>query len=100
MKLTSALVNRTLTQFEAEAIPEDHPVVPKLNSMFGDHTFFLNADGLSIVEPTGTTDSGSQTAQVIKIAAWKDANRKSLVSREPEPTNVVVVLEANPDAKA
>jgi len=42
MKLNSALFERTLTQFDAQAIPESHPVVPQLNSLFGDHTFFLN----------------------------------------------------------
>jgi hypothetical protein len=41
MKLTSAQVERTLTQFEGDVIPDNHPVVPQLNSMFGEHTFFL-----------------------------------------------------------
>jgi hypothetical protein len=41
MKLTSAQVERTLGQFEAQAIPDDHPVVPQLNDLFGEHTFFL-----------------------------------------------------------
>ena len=100
MKLTSALVDRTLNQFEAQAIPENHPVVPQLNSLFGEHTFFLNGEGLSIVEATGTTDSGAQTAQVIKIADWNDAKRTSLVPREPEPTDVVVVLDEKPDGAA
>jgi hypothetical protein len=94
MKLNSALVDRTLNQFEAQAIPENHPVVPQLNSLFGDHTFFLNGSGLNIVEPTGTTDTGAQTAQVIKIAGWNDADRTTLVPHEPEPTDVVVVLNA------
>jgi hypothetical protein len=35
MKLTSAEVERTLGQFEAQAIPDDHPVVPQLNDLFG-----------------------------------------------------------------
>ena len=100
MKLTSALVNLTLNQFEAEAIPENHPALPKLNSQFGDHTFFLSANGLSIVEPAGKTDSGSQTAQVVKIADWKDTDRTSLVPRKPEPTGLVVVLEASSDDAA
>ena len=40
MKLTSAEIERTLSQFEAQAIPDDHPVVPQLNSLFGgEHTF-------------------------------------------------------------
>ena len=40
MKLNSTLVERALDQFEAQAIPDNHPVVPQLNSLFGDHTFF------------------------------------------------------------
>ena len=31
MKLNSAQVEQTLRQFEAQVIPDDHPVVPKLN---------------------------------------------------------------------
>ena len=93
MKLNSALVERTLTQFEAQAIPEEHPVVPQLNSLFGDHTFFLDANGLNIVEPTGESNSGTQTGQVIKIAGWSDDNRTSLAPHDPELTETVVVLE-------
>jgi hypothetical protein len=93
MKLNSELVERTLNQFDAQAIPDNHPVVPQLNSLFGDHTFFLNAQGLSIVEPTGATGSGQQ-AQVIKIAGWQDDDRTSLVPHEPEPMDVVIVLDA------
>jgi hypothetical protein len=92
MKLTSALVERTLTQFEAQAIPENHPVVPQLNSLFGDHTFFLNGSGLNIVEPT-EGDDGAQKGQVVKIAGWQDSDRTSLVPHEPEPTDVVIVLD-------
>jgi hypothetical protein len=36
MKLTSAQVERTLGQFEARAIPDDHPVIPQLNDLFGE----------------------------------------------------------------
>lgn len=100
MKLNSALVERTLNQYEAQAIPENHPVVPQLSSLFGDHTFFLNANGLSIVEPTGTTDSGAQTAQVVKVAEWNDANRTSLIPHEPEPMDVTVVLDQKIDGAA
>jgi hypothetical protein len=101
MKLNAVLVERTLTQFDAQAIPENHPVVGQLNSLFGDHTFFLDANGLNIVEPTGQGDSGSQTGQVIKLAGWSDENRTSLAPHEPELTEVVVVLdEGGPDSAA
>jgi hypothetical protein len=100
MKLNTALVERTLDQFDAQAIPENHPVVHQLNSLFGDHTFFLDANGLNIVEPTGATDSGSQTGQVVKLAGWSDDNRTSLAPHEPELTEVVIVLEQGPDDAA
>ncbi len=92
MKLNSALVERTLNQFEAQAIPENHPVVPQLNSLFGDHTLFLNGSGLNILEPT-EADDGAQKGMVVKIAGWQDSDRTSLVPHEPEPTDVVVVLD-------
>jgi hypothetical protein len=64
MKLTSAQIERTLSQFEAEAIPDSHPALPRLNELFGDHTFFLDSKGLNIVEPTaepiGGENSGSE----------------------------------------
>ena len=95
MKLTSELVERTLNQFDAQAIPENHPVVSQLNSLFGDHTFFLNAQGLSIVEPTGGPESGGQTGQVIKIAGWQDDDRTSFVPHEPEPMEVVITFNTH-----
>ena len=41
MKLTSMQVKETLSQFPCEVIPDNHPVVPELNSLFGEHTSFL-----------------------------------------------------------
>ena len=52
MKLTSTQVERTLNQLQAEAIPDDHPVIPQLQRVFGDHTYFVDDSGLNIVEPT------------------------------------------------
>ena len=101
MKLNSALVERTLNQFDAQAIPENHPVVGQLNSLFGDHTFFLDAQGLNIVEPAGASDSGMETGKVVKLANWSDDKRTSLAPHEPEPTDVVVLLdEKGPDSAA
>ena len=93
MKLNTAAAERTQTQFDAQAIPDNHPVVGQLNSLFGDHTFFLDSHGLNIVEPAGTSDTGAQTAQVVKLAGWTDGQRTSLQPHEPEVTEVMVVLE-------
>jgi hypothetical protein len=93
MKLKPATVERTLAQFPAQAIPADHPAVPQLNSLFGDHTFFLDSKGLSILEPAPAAPK--ESAQVIRLADWKDAERTGLVPHEPEETDVVVALKAD-----
>lgn len=92
MKLTSAQVERTLGQFEAEVIPDDHPVVPQLNDLFGEHTFFLDSNGLNIVEPAEPARAGAQSAKVVNLASWSDANPTDLELHDPEPTDVVITL--------
>ena len=68
MKLNSAQVEQTLTQFEAQVIPEDHPLVPELNELFGDHTFFLDGNGLNVVEPNESTDRDMPVGTVVTLA--------------------------------
>ena len=93
MRLTSTLVAQTLTQFNAQALPEDHPAVPELSRLFGEHTFFLDNSGLNIVEPTGAADEGAISARIVKVASWQDKNKSGLKTHEPEPTDLVVALE-------
>src|SRR5207253_4558057 len=92
MKLTSAQVERTLTQFEGEVIPDNDPVVPQLNKLFGEHTFFLDSHGLNIVEPAEASGAGVQSAKVVNLANWSDANPNRLEAHEPEPTDVVLIV--------
>lgn len=92
MKLTSAQVERTLSQFEAEPIPEDHPMVPELNRLFGEHTFFLATNGLNIVEPAETSRSGIESGRVVNLASWSSGNQTSLEPHESEPTDAVVAF--------
>ena len=92
MRLSPAKIERTLTQFDAQAIPENHPSMPKLNKLFGDHTFFLDDKGLYIVEPAVTGEEGPEEGQVVKLASWNDEEQTSLAAHEPEVTDVVVGL--------
>ena len=94
MKLNSTQVEQTLTQFEAQVIPEDHPLVLQLTELFGDHTFFLDGNGLNVVEPKEGTDAGTPAGTVVNVASWSDAELTALVPHEPEPTEVVVMLES------
>jgi len=93
MKLNSTQVKQTLSQFDAQVLPENHPAVTQLNSLFGDHTFFLDNNGLKILEPAEAPDMKAQTGEVVSLADWSDATLTSLRPHEPELTGVVVVLE-------
>jgi hypothetical protein len=90
MRLTSVQVERALNQFDAQAIPEDHPVAAQLNEMFGDHTFFLDTNGLNVVEPADSQDA--ETGKVVKLADWSDEKLTKLAPHPPEITEIVVVL--------
>jgi hypothetical protein len=87
MKLNSQMVERTATQIGAEAIAEDHPVVPKLKDLFGDHTFFLDSSGLNIIEPM---EERPQAGKVVNVASWDDANPPRLLAHPPESTSVMI----------
>jgi hypothetical protein len=93
MKLNAAQIERTMNQFEAQALPDSHPAIQELSSLFGDHTFLLDSNGLNILEPAeGMPKSGVQAARVINLANWSDENLNKLSPHEPEPTGAIVEL--------
>ena len=81
MKFTSMQVSRTLREFEARVIPENHPIIPQLNGLFGDHTF-LDHHGLSILEPV---DAEGQSARIVNLANWSDDDAP--IDLEPLPAS-------------
>ena len=98
MKLSTARIQRTLDQLEehtafqdALMISEDSPLTPKLSELFGDHTFFLDSEGVHIVEPAEPRSS-VPAGKVIKLATWKDSKHTALTPHRPQPTDIVVVL--------
>jgi hypothetical protein len=91
MKLNATQVKQTLSQMEARVLPDDHPAVGKLNELFGEHTFFVDAIGLKVLEPTESADA--RTGAVVSLADWSDASSSSLRPHEPELTGVMVELK-------
>lgn len=93
MKLNSAQVKQTMTQLDAQVLPDDHPAVAQLNSLFGEHTFFVDESGLKVLEPAEPPEMESKTGEVVSLADWSDQTLTSLRPHEPQPTGVTVVLE-------
>jgi hypothetical protein len=93
MKMNSAQIEQTLAQFEAEAIPVDHPMMVQLTRMFGDHTYFLDDSGLNIVEPVHDGESDGALGMVVNVATWIDPAAASLQPHAPEATERRVSFE-------
>ena len=91
MKLSSEKLESVLEQIDVEVIPEDHPSLPKLRDVFGNHTFFVDDSGLVIVEPL---EQDPVTGELIKIASWDDADPPHLVAHTPEEADVLIELES------
>jgi hypothetical protein len=92
MRLNATQVKQTLDQMTAQVLPDNHPAVGKLNELFGDHTFFVDEDGLKVLEPTEPMEAEVQTGSVVSLADWNDETFSRLRPHEPAPTGAVVAL--------
>jgi hypothetical protein len=93
MKLNSMQIERTLSQFDAHVLADDHPAVAQLTSVFGNHTFFLDDKGLNVLELIEMPQMEPQGGEVINIADWSDGTLSRLRAHAPEPTGVVISLK-------
>ncbi len=93
MKLNAVQLRKVEEQFGVEAIPEEEPVSSDLKEAFGDHTFFLDADGLNIVELKVFPESS--VGNVVKIASWSSDEQTELLRHEPEVLPITVDLESD-----
>lgn len=89
MKLNDTQVDQVLDQLPAEVIPNDHPTVAELETVFGPHTFFIGTEGLHVVERGGGDTVGEQATYVVKVAHWADDRKNSLVPQEAEVTDTI-----------
>src|SRR6266705_3457407 len=55
-----------------------------LDGVQGDHTFFLDRNGLNIVEPAEAAGAAAQSAKVVNLASWSDDDPTGLELHEPE----------------
>ncbi len=98
MKLSASQIEQTKDRIGAQPVPDSHPLVPQLTDLFGSHTFFLDGEGLGIVETTEPEALEVRTATVVKLARWADDKRTTLAPHTPVATDVVV--EIGPDTPA
>lgn len=93
MKLNDPRSADAARQLDAWAVPEAHPANLSLSESFGEHTFFLDGDGLSIVEPSEARgEDAIQLARIVRLAAWDDEQRTVLAPHEWQETGMLIML--------
>ena len=93
MKLNEAQISKTLAQFRAQVLAEDHPDFAHLCELFGHHTFFLDSSGLNVLELLEVPGMEAKDGEVIRLAEWSDTDFTKLTTHQPEPTGVVIRLK-------
>ena len=91
MRLSAEQAKRVEDEFGVETIEEDHPIFPKLQEVFGDHTFVMDSEGLNIIEPESSDESAN--GRVVRLASWSD-DKSALNVHEPQVLPVNVNLQA------
>ena len=94
MKLTSTQIAATRETIEANPLPDDHPVMGQLKEAFGEHTFFIDQNGLSVFvdqsEVPEQVELPEGDPRLVLIAAWTDESRQALGAVEPVDTGVTL----------
>jgi hypothetical protein len=96
MKLSAPQALNVAEQLDAQPLFDDHPNFAQLKETFGDHTFFLNAQGLLVVqtpddeEKRVVNDDGSEAALVISIGEWSAEEEGMLQLHQPRATQQTV----------
>jgi hypothetical protein len=93
MKLTSTRIDRAAEQLVAWPIPDADPTARPFNDLFGEHTFFIDDEGLSIVELEANGDV--EVGRVVKLARWADEEQTYLLPHPREVTSIVVKLSGS-----
>lgn len=95
MKLTEDQVTKVRDQTGLDPYPEDHPSAEALKEHLGEHTFYLDPNGLYVWEEIQAADAGGRSLAAIQLGEWhekEDDGQRVIRLVEPKPTEAVVDL--------
>src|SRR5262249_57566027 len=65
------------------------------HDLFGEHTFFLDRNGLNIVEPAeAAAGAAAQSAKVVNLASWSDDDPTRLELHKPDAQDIVNTFQS------
>ncbi|MEX0921311.1 MAG: hypothetical protein WDZ84_00915 [Rhodovibrionaceae bacterium] len=93
MKLSTAQIAEVKEQTGIDPVPEEHPTTPNLKEAFGEHTFFLDTNGLHVLEAAPDEQiEDKQALAVIRVASWTDEERTALAPHEPQVSEAALAV--------
>ncbi|WP_425409665.1 hypothetical protein [Hyphococcus sp.] len=91
MQLTKIQIKTVEKKTDLTAVSQDNAAIDKLQNAFGNHTYFMNEDGLFIFMRAKKSDT---TAHLLAFAMWdEDDDNKLLQLAEPMNAGIALDLE-------
>lgn len=94
MRLSDEHIHVLRQSMGLEPIAEDNPSMPHLQQHFGDHTFYIDENGLHIWQRKEQGEAGQDVLHAFRVAFWADEERTSLAPHEPVDIDVAVDVAA------
>lgn len=79
MKLSEEQANQIAGSTNLSAISLEDDVQKDLEAQLGDHTYFVNSDGLFVLEPMGEGNN----ALLVAVALWSKDSENELIPQNP-----------------
>ena len=97
MKLSASQIEQIHEKRGIDPLPEDYPPMSNLLEAFGEHTFYLTADGLHIWEAIKISGAEGQVIIALEIASWANEEKSDLALHAPQLTEITVKFADYPD---
>ena len=89
MQLTDTQIKTVEKKTDLMAIKKDNSALGKLEEAFGEHTYFMNEDGLFVFMRAEETDT---TAHLLAFAMWDEEDKNKLLQLA-EPMSAGISLD-------
>ena len=95
MKLSIDQIKQIHEKKGITPLPEDYSPMSELIRAFGDHTFYLTADGLHLWENIDVAGAEGEVIIAVEIASWANDGKSDLALHTPQLTEVTVKLASD-----
>ena len=93
MKLSTDQIKQLHEKKGITPLPEDYSPMSELIRAFGDHTFYLTADGLHMWETIEVSGAEGQVIIAVEIASWANGGKTDLSLHKQQLTDVTIKLD-------